>query len=321
MIFMNLVELLIRNDKCIKYKIDDINEMKNRKYISQYSIICNKFCDDLYNNGKKLTYHSFFEKKLENVFFNIKNNLSNQAPVFCKKKLCLLDLSNSSRDQAKTDTHKRLPVSRYIVPRECYIRRHVDRFMQQMVPVVRGYNGMHPVSSAPASDRTATYQAVLPLPIVGGAVPDMKNGHITDVDQNGVRRCLTIRDREAGIVGAIYFRINFATRVCYVSGLGVAEAYHKNKRHFGQTLLQCAIVIARVYACQKVELSSVPAAVSFYRGQGFMQTSYLHEFNFQNVVSLDRFSAKTRDAAPHFSLQSLACEVDAKRKEAHLSLS
>lgn len=307
---MNLIEFSIKNHVFDKYKSYDLYSISNGKLLNETSFIKINLNNYHYKNNVDITLRSLFD---------IKNSPSNVATVFLKKELCLLDHLKGSGQKVKTDTHKRLTISRYVVPRECYIRRQLDRFMQQMLPVVRGYNGMSPASAAPVSERIATYKAVLPLPIVGGAVPDMKNGHITDVDQHGVRRCLTVQDRQAGIVGAIYFRINLATRVCYVDCLGVSRAHHK--KHFGQTLLQCAIVIARVYACKKVELSSVLSAIAFYKGQGFMQTACYCEFDFQNVVSLDRFAAKSRDTAPHFSLQSLACEVEAKRKEAHLSLS
>lgn len=214
----------------------------------------------------------------------------------------------------KTDTHKLLSDSTCVLPRERFIRQQLDAFSARAPGVVKGYDGVEPRRGAPRSARRDTYYDVLSLPMIGGGVPDMNNGHLTFKVEKCVRRCLTIRDSQGVIVGAIYFSIEFKTRYCEVLLIGVREAYRKKR--FGTTLLQSALVIAKLYDCRYVHVSAAPAAMAFYKNQGFIGTSCAAlYFDFQADYSKEQFAKKAQVTAPHFDLQRFSDEMEAKRKE------
>lgn len=215
----------------------------------------------------------------------------------------------------KTDTHKLLLDGTCVLPRERFIREQLNNFLARAPGSVKGYDGVEPRPGTLASARTDTYYTVLSLPMIGGGVPDMDNGHLTFKVDKCVRRCLTIRDSQAAIVGAIYFLIEFKTRYCEVLLIGVKASHQK--KHFGTTLLQSALLVAKLYDCQYVHVNLAPNAMRFYKNQGFIGTTCTALcFDFQADYSKEQFAKKAKETAPHFDLQRFSDDVGAKRNEA-----
>lgn len=268
---------------------------------------------------KTLIEKSFIIKHI--YLLDNNRNLSSQPPERVARPLTLPEEVQAPYERAKkTDSHKRLASSLFVVPRERFIKEQLAKFLAPVEPSVRGYNGEAPARYAPPTPRTRTYQAVNSLYLLSGLVPDMKNGHVTSFNQKSVQRCLTIADRVAGIVGAIYFRINLETKVCEVVRLQVDDSRHN--RHFGATLLQTACIISLLYDCSKIKVNSLPTAEGFYQGQGFeIIFGGYFELNFQNSRSREQFENKARKTSPGFEMQSLMSEAEEKKKQAlsHLS--
>ena len=198
------------------------------------------------------------------------------------------------------------------MPRERYIRQVLGNFLTDAQATVQGYNGRASQKDVADDARTETYNAVKRLPIVGsGNIPDMKNGHIEEFGY--VTRCLTVRDPKAQIVGAIYFSINLAAKVCNVNLLGVAPEYQK--QHFGAILLQSAVIIAKLYDCKNVSLCSVASAEGFYQGQGLVKRDSRFELSFQDSQSLVQFEKKAQKTQKEFTLQSLSSKVSQMQRE------
>jgi hypothetical protein len=247
---------------------------------------------------------ALFEKLLLNKI-NTKHDFGLEEDIFLM--MYMLQAPNilklARQATRKTETHKKQKGGFHVVPRERYIRRKLVHFLANAAPTVQGYNGKAPQSGALPDQRTATYEAVIRLPMFSGCVPDMKNGHLTHNDQNSVKRCLTISDREAGIVGAIDFSINLKTKVCEVWALGVKESHQR--KQFGAILLQCAVIVSRLYDCAKVTLYSVSSAEGFYRGQGLVKQHGMFALDFRDEASKAQFERKAQKTAPNFTLKSL----------------
>jgi len=215
----------------------------------------------------------------------------------------------------KTDTHKLLIGSTLVLPREQFIRQQLANFLASKSVRVKGYDGMEPTRGVPLSARSNTYYSVLSLPMIGGGIPDMDKGHLTCAVEKCVRRCLTIADSNAEIVGAIYFLIEFKTRFCEVLHVGVKKS-HQNQQ-FGTTLLQSTLAIAKLYDCRYVHVNPAPSAMRFYKNQGFIgNTCVALYFDFQDNYSKEQFTKKAKVTAPHFDLQRFTDDVEAKRIEA-----
>lgn len=109
--------------------------------------------------------------------------------------------------------------------------------------------------------------------------------------------CLTI-EVQGKIVGAIYFTIDLDYRTIYINTLEINALYQKN--HLGYFLLHSAMYVGLLHGCTSTCLYALPAAISFYAKQGFIDFTYQMKCDLTLPKSQILFLDSVKKTAPQF---------------------
>ncbi len=164
-----------------------------------------------------------------------------------------------------------------------------------------GYNGLKTLSlpqDVLQQKRLKNYQSVRKLfEYSSDCVPDMSNGHSTYNASIPMRctieRCLMLTSKADEVIGAVYFRINLATRRCLVANLAVSRQ-HQSKR-LGSFLWYSAVLTSILYGCKIItgcSLNGQPSSFQlkkFYERCGcqFRKISNNGEVNKISILNLE----------------------------------
>lgn len=212
--------------------------------------------------------------------------------------------------------HKYFPEVNLFVPREGFIQAELAKFLapieKQRNIKVNGYQGSAN-AQLPEQDkyRHQEYLRIRKLTLFSSyPLYDMKKGHQSFWLKKRVERCLTLSFADAGVVGAIYFEINFLTSCnkCFIRRLEIDNLYQRN--HFGSILLQATILIALLYECEEVLLIPSENAKSFYKSHGFSNDSLVGlGLNFKRKAACQLLMNRVKQNSPHYPLDSLLEQV------------
>ncbi|MBS0285738.1 MAG: GNAT family N-acetyltransferase [Proteobacteria bacterium] len=209
--------------------------------------------------------------------------------------------------------HKYFPELNLLVPRECYIRQELAKFLtfvenQKNIKISAYEGSADPHLPDDQKHRYEQYQRLRKFSLFSCTpLCNMKRGHQSFWLKKRILRCLTISNDQGKIVGAIYFEIYFINSTnmarCDINRLEIEGAHQRHQ--YGSILLQAAILIGLLYRCKEVCVMPSATAKNFYIKHGFSDW-YLFglALDFTNTTSVGQFLSRVKLTSSHYPFKA-----------------